>query len=495
MLAARTPATRVVDLAGACVTPGLVDAHQHPFWGARAMRGADLTGAADLAAVRALLAAEARRAGPGGWVLGHGLRRRMFPDGAVRGDVLADATGGAPVFATFVDGHSALASPEALRRAEVTGPRPFPDGSEIVCADGAPTGELREPSAMDAVRAAIPGLGDRERRDLYAAVLDRMAAAGLTGVHVMDSDPNIIDDLEALEATGRLPLRVVLALWRKPGMGLDEMRDDLRLARRAGRRWRVGAAKFFLDGVVPSGTAWLSEPDLRGRTGGPFWPEVAHYDAAVALHAAAGVGCVTHAIGDRAVRHALDVYAANPPRRAPGDVYVARHRLEHAEILDPADTGRFAALDVVASTQPIHLSGVGALAGVLGEERAAAAWPVARLARAGAVVALGSDWPVAPFPPLLGMAWARLRRAPGSGDAPHAPEERLSAIDALRGHTEGAAYAVGEETVAGRVAPGMRADLTILAEDPRAVDPDRLPEVAVLGTVVDGRMEHDPPRP
>jgi len=488
------PRTRTVGCGGATVVPGLVDAHAHPFWGARATRGADLGGARTLDDVRHLLRAERARGTGGAWVLGHGLRRRVFAGTAVRGDALAAAVGGAPVFATFADGHGAVATPEALRRAGVTGPRAFPDASEIVCdGDGAPTGELREPSAMEAVRAAIPPLTAAARRALYAATLHRLAAGGLTGVHVMDSDPDVLDDLAALERDGALPLRVVLALWQQPGDGEDGAARTLADARRSGRLWRTGAAKFFLDGVVGSGTAWLREPDARGRPGAPFWTDPEAYRRRLHRLAAAGVACATHAIGDAAVACALDVLAA-APAAPPVEGRVVRHRIEHLELVDPADVPRVAAAGAVASMQPAHLAGaVGedghALAALLGPARVAGAWPAGDLARAGAVLALGSDWPVAPADPLLGMAWARLRRPPGRPDvAPHGPGQRLGAEEALAGYTAGPAWAAGEEHRAGRIAPGRRADLTLLAADPVEVEADALPDVGVRGTVVDGRL-------
>ncbi|HWH14643.1 MAG TPA: amidohydrolase family protein, partial [Miltoncostaeaceae bacterium] len=406
--AASGRATAVIDCGGAAIVAGLVDAHAHPFWGARATRGADLGTARTLDEVRALLRAERARVDGDGWVLGHGLRRTAFGEAPVRGDLVAASVDGAPVFATFHDGHAALATPEALRRAGVDGPRAFPDASQVVCdAGGAPTGELREPSAMEVVRAAVPPLGAAARRALYARTLRRFSALGLTGVHVMDSDPDVLGDLAALEEADALPLRVVLALWQQPGDDEDRVARSHRDARRGGRLWRTGAAKFFLDGVIGSGTAWLGTPDARGRRGGPFWEDVDAYRARVHAFAADGVACVTHAIGDAAVACALEVYAGAP--RAPRGPRAVRHRIEHLELVRPEDVRRLGALGVVAGVQPAHLAAAhgadgDALTALLGPERMGRAWPYASLAAAGAVLALGSDWPVAPADPLLGMS-------------------------------------------------------------------------------------------
>ena len=284
--------------------------------------------------------------------MGHGLRREWF-GGAPTGAVLDPVSGGRPVFVSFIDGHGALANPEALRRAGVDGPRVFADASMIVCdTTGTPTGELREPSAMEAVRTHIPPLAPARRRALYRAQLERMASVGLVAGHVMDDSPDDLDDLAALERDGDLPLRLVIHIWLQPEMDDVVVGRAIARASRRGRRWSTGAVKFFLDGVVDQGTAWLGAPDPCGRTTAPNWPDPDRYAEIVARCVAAGLGCATHAIGDRAIRAALDAYAAaGPPRRGAPPC-----RIEHVELCDPDDLGRFAALGVVASVQPAHVA-------------------------------------------------------------------------------------------------------------------------------------------
>lgn len=485
VVALRGAHTRTIDGRGCVAVPGLVDAHCHPLWGARAMRDADLTGAKSLDAALALLDAAAREHPDQEWVVAHGLRREWW-DGPIDGAVLEDATGGRPTFASFLDGHGAVAGPVALRRAGVDGPRRFADASEIVCdSDGVPTGELREPSAMEAVRSRIPPLSPERRRALYRAQLERMAAAGLVGAHVMDDSPPDLDDLVAMEAAAPLPVRLHLHLWLQPEMDDAAIGDAIDRAARRGTRWRAGAVKFFLDGVVDQGTAWLGAPDRHGHVTGPNWPDPERYAAVVARCLGAGLGCATHAIGDRAIATALDAYAVAGPHGPGGPP----RRIEHAEFCDPADVARFARLGVVASVQPAHIAGA-AVDGARWAERLDGArrgwgWPFADLAAHGAVLAFGSDWPVADPSPLAGMMWAR-QRAPGSTGAGYRAEQALDAAAALAGYTIGAAHAAGEP--GGVVRPGARGDLTLLAGDPLACAAHEVPDIPILATILAGTL-------
>lgn len=480
--------TEIVDARGATVTPGLVDAHQHPFWGAEASQGADLNGMTTLEEVRRALAAERARRGDGEWVRGFGLDYNVFGGAGMDGRLIEEAVGGSPALVACFDFHTYLATPEALRIAGVTGPRRFEGNAEIVCRNGTPTGELREGPAVAIVQAAIPEAGAEERYGWYVDALRCQNAAGITAVHMMDGTPETHGILRRLEAEGDLTVRVVAPFWIKPTTTEDEMRDLLPLRDERGGLWRGGVAKFFIDGVIDTGTAWLDEPDAMGDGIEPFWPDPDAYDAAVALFAGWGFQVVTHAIGDRAVRRALEAY------RAAGAAPGVRHRVEHAETLQDRELVRFAPEGVTASMQPLHMQWLRAdmsdsWSHRLGPERAARGFRIKDLLRSGATVAFGSDWPVAHYDPRLGMAWARLRRVPGERDAqPLAPDQRLGGLEALRGYTIGAARAVGEEDAGGIVKPGFRADLTAFARDPVECDADDLPGLPMVLTVVGGRV-------
>ncbi|MER3437969.1 MAG: amidohydrolase [Chloroflexota bacterium] len=337
--------TEIIDGRGLAIVPGLTDSHFHPFWGAEATRGADLTRVRTPDELRAVLAAEREKAEPDAWIIGWGL---VFEETGIRGDVFDAAVGGHPTFLAFFDGHTAVVNQAALRLAGVTGRETFQDNSVIVRdADGTLTGELREAGAMDLVRRAMPEPTAAERYRWYVEAMRKWNAVGLTGVHAMDGSPATFDLLRVLEGNGDLTVRMVVPLWQKPEMTIEEMRAQLPLRNERGRLWRGGVAKFFIDGVTETGTAWLYEPDTLGEGTKPFWPDPDYYAQAVKLFAEAGFQCATHAVGDCAVRCALDAY------RAAGAAPGVRHRIEHIEQLVDEDLPRFAApTGRMAATRP-----------------------------------------------------------------------------------------------------------------------------------------------
>ncbi|MFJ4712122.1 amidohydrolase [Streptomyces sp. NPDC088785] len=473
------PRTERLALAGATVTPGLVDAHSHPVWGLRMATGTDLSGVRDLDALRDALRRAERI---DGWVVGWGLDHNAFGGRPVHRDLVEDVLDGAPAFLRLYDGHSALADGAALAAAGITGPRSFTQRSEIVCGpDGRPTGHLIEHAAMDLVDAIVPEPSSDDRRTALVDLLAAMAATGLTGAHVMDGTG--LDLLAAVEAETDLPLRLTLAPWCMPGVdraGLDEL---VALQRRQGRDWRVGAVKFFMDGTVEGGTAWLEHPDCHGQGTDAFWPDPQAYSAAVRHLHAAGVRTATHAIGDAAVRHVLDTVEAL------GASGRGAHRVEHIESVPDDTLPRFAALGVAASMQPPHTAYTKGdhsdeWSRRLGAERAGRAWRTRDLRAAGATLALGSDWPIAPYDVRRVLAMARVP-AGAAG-----PGQGLTGLQALEGVTAHAAVAAGEAAHAGRIAVGMRADLTVLGLDPVAAPADELAEAPVLLTTVGGRITH-----
>ena len=484
------PETVRVDARGLTITPGLVDSHSHPFWGAQLTAGIDLTAVRDLAQLRETLAGGSRDLPPDAWVRGWGLNYGPFAESGIHGRLIAEAVGGRPAYLQFFDCHAAVASPRALEIAGVTGPVAFPVASTVVCDAEGPTGELQEMPAMDLIRRRMPELTAEERYAVYVRALRALNAAGLTGLHGMDGDLETYALLAELERRGDLSVRMVTPLWQRPETSDDEMRAHLAQRDAGGCRWRGGAAKFFIDGVVETGTAWLIEPDSAGEGTLPYWPDPARYAAAVKLFADAGFQCITHAVGDRAVRAALDAYAAS------GRPVRGMHRVEHIELLDPADLPRFAQLGVAASMQPLHMSEIRPSEGDtytsrIGVERSRASFPTRDLKASGATVTLGSDWPVAPFDPRLGMAYALLRRGPGApGREPVGPGQALTPREVLEGYTVAPARVVGEEAISGRIAPGYRADLTIFGADPLTADPDELLALPVAMTIVDGEVVH-----
>ena len=485
--------TRVVDLGAATLVPGLVDGHQHP------VMGLDMTAGVDLSAVRTVddlvdrLRAAAIGLERGEWLLGWGLDPNTFAGGPVTSEPLVRAVGpDVPVFLHLFDAHSALVSPCALRIAGVEGPRAFASGASVVLdGDGRPTGHLLEKEAVDLVSAHLPAEPPAQRRARLRALLEQMAAGGLTAANAMDFEGDSHELVRALEEDGELPLRLRFAPFVVPGAGRDALDLVVEQQRLRGRRWQVEGAKFMIDGTVDGGTAWLEEADTHGESTAPFWPDPQEYTRAVQHLAANGVPTVTHAIGDAGIRHVLRTLAGAPRLTA------VPHRVEHLETMPSDLVPLFRRLDVTASMQPTHCTHYTKAdhsdnwSQRLGPERAGRAFRTRDLREAGARLALGSDWPVAPHDPRAVMADARLRRTAGNPDEePVLPAQALTAAMALEGFTTAAAAAAGLADRAGRVRVGHRADLTGLHLDPLRADPDEFAQAPVLLTVVDGEVVH-----
>ncbi len=484
----RGPGTELIDLGDATLVPGLVDGHSHPALGLEFTAGTDLSAVRDLDGLRAALGAGGRT---DGWFVGWGLDHNVFGGRPIHREQLEAVLGpDTPVFIRLYDGHSALASAAALRAADITGPRTFAQRATIVCdGDGTPTGHLIEPAAMDLVTEVMPRRPFAERRDALFSLLTSMAATGLTGAHVMDAGGDVLDLLRAVEEEHDLPLRLRLAPWCQPGIDTDGLRELAALQGTSGRNWLVGGVKFFMDGTVEGGSAWLEHPDCHGQSNGALWRDPEDFTRAVHHLHDAGVRTATHAIGDAGVRHVLDTVAALGPGGR------MRHRVEHIETLPYEQAVRFAELGVIASMQPTHSAYTRAdhtdeWSTRLGAERAERAWICRTLRDTGAVLALGSDWPIAHFDAREVLAYAQLRRPAGTDLAPVAPGQALTALMALEGYTTHAALAAGEAEHTGRIAPGLRADLTAFTLDPLAAPADELAQSPVALAMSNGRITH-----
>jgi predicted amidohydrolase YtcJ len=491
----RGAGTEVVDLGAATITPGLVDGHIHPVLGLGLTQGADLSAVGSVPElIRALRAAQ--RADPGEWVLGWGLNPNVFGTDRITAEPLVEALGDVPALVVLFDAHSAIATPAALKRAGIDGPREFDGAAEVVCdSRGVPTGHLLELPAYELVSGVLPAQSPATRRARLADLLRAMAATGLTAGNAMDFDGDSEQVVGGLAQEIDLPLRLRFAPMCMPGATRGFLDHVIEQQRLGGRRWAVDGVKFMIDGTIDGGTAWLEHADSHGESAAPFWPEPQAYTEAARYLAAAGVPTVTHAIGDAGVRYVLDALSGIPAQRTR-----VPHRIEHIETI-PADLlGRFRALDVTASMQPTHCTlytnadHSDNWSERLGTERANRAFRCRDLRDAGARLALGSDWPVAPFDARQVMAAARLRRSAGQpNDDPVLPDQALTARMTLEGYTSHAARAAGLQDVAGRIAVGYRADLSAFGLDPLTAGPDEFAQSPVPLTVVDGAIAHRGP--
>lgn len=483
-----TSATEIIDLDGTIV-PAFTDAHAHPIMSLSTARGADLSSTRDLEDVAEALAAEAKRVDSegGDWVIGWGLDPNHFTDGAITHEVMRSALGeDRRAYVTMFDAHSAIASPAALRAAGISGARSWDSGATVVVdAEGDPTGHLLEFEAMAEVQAQLPVQSLEERVTGLRRLLEAMAAQGIGEVHVMDmNDPDILELLAAAEADAPLPVKLRISPWCTPTMSDQECAELVTQQSLHGRRWRVGGVKLFIDGTVEGGTAWLETPDAKGENTESVWGGIETFAARVRELNAAGVPTATHAIGERGIREVAETLAALP------DTGVT-HRIEHIESVPKDVIELIGRSGIAASMQPTHCTHYTMADGSddwstrLGETRASRAWCIRDVIDAGAVVALGSDYPVAPYPVLPIMADAQLRRpVEDPSAAPVLPEQAITAAEALAGFTTGPQSAIGES--GGFLAVGQPASITVLDVDPLAADAETLGAGRVLLTVSDG---------
>ncbi|MGN6218115.1 MAG: amidohydrolase [Microbacterium sp.] len=477
-------AKAVVELGDATITPGFADSHSHPVIGMRTVRGIDLSEVRDLEGLARALRTNAPSGS--GWVLGWNLSPEAYAQPGIDVDFFARILPGRPVFLKTFDYHAAFVSREALDRAGVQGPVEFTSHARIECDDeGRPTGAVWEMDAVALIEGAIaqPPLAV-QAEELHTLLRD-MAATGLTLTHSLILDETEIDLLEKAERIAPLPLRYLAAPVCEPGSTREDWERLAQLQSRRGLRWRIQGVKFFLDGTVDNGTAWLQTPDAHGESTTSIWHDTDEYAAAIGFFAQRGIPTFTHAIGDAAIRFALLTLGA-VPRPQHGT-----HRIEHIEVLPTDLVPLFAEFGVAASMQPAH-----ACLSVQADhsdnwsqrlgDRAARGFAQKDIIEAGGLLVLGSDWPIGPYDAREIMAIAQLRRPVARTDrAPVIPAQRLSLIEALEAYTRSPAVAAGQ-TQEGVITVGNRATLTAFGADIRRVAPDDLPAVPVIFTVIDG---------
>lgn len=495
--ALRTSRTQLIDLGGRRVLPGLTDAHFHFRGWAMSRRRLRLAGMPSLVAVTEAVAVAAQRARPGQWIRGQGWNETNWPEQRfpTRHDLDAAAPD-SPVYLVRSDLHLAVANSAVLRLAGITSATPDPPAGVIDRdAAGHPTGVLRD-EAMKLVDAVIPHASEAE---VDAAMRDAIAEAhrlGLTGVHDFRST-GISEGQTAWAAWQRLWSRGELSLRVWSHIAGDALDGAIDLGLRTGfgdDRLRIGGLKLFSDGSLGARTAWMLESYRDGGAGLPIVPMDEIADKVERAHAA-GISVAIHAIGDRAVRELLDVFTEVLPRarQSTGTQPLAPHRIEHVQHSHPQDLVRLGELGLVASVQAIHMEDdIGLVERAIGVERARWTYAFRTLIESGAVLALGSDCPVASPNPFEGMhaavARQRLNGQPAGG---WQPEQRLTVAEAVAGYTSGPAYATGLSDRLGSITPGKLADLVVLDRDIFAVPPAEIARTQAAMTVFDGGIVHN----
>jgi len=460
--------TRIVDAGDAAVIPGIHDAHIHLAGLARARRAVLLDDAADGAEVARRLAGAAAVAPEGGWLSGRGWNEAHLASGTA---ALQAAVGERPAFLSSHDGHSAWASAAARHLAGIGSTTPDPTGGRIERDEhGEPTGILRE-TALDLVAPHVTRLQGDSLRGPLEETLDELAALGVTGAteagdytdeNGSGADADFGDSYSSLTEVaslidGRLRLNLGIPADAIPAAAERGMRTGMPLPGR--HTMRFGWAKEYADGALGSGTAALIAPRTCGdRDTGIMRVSPEELDALLAASRRAGIAMAIHAIGDRAAREVLDAVARANPRGAA----VPHDRMEHAQLLQPADAPRFASLGITASIQPIHAAADRDLVESCWGDRQDNAYAWRALVDAGALLAAGSDAPVESANPWTGMFAAVHRRLPTDGREDWRPAQALSVAEALGAYTLGPARAIGAGDE-GHLRVGARADLAVLS--------------------------------
>ncbi|MFF8844239.1 amidohydrolase [Streptomyces sp. NPDC015127] len=492
------PGTEVVDLAGRALLPGFQDAHVHAVFGGLELGACDLTGTTDVAEYRRRITAYAAARPERGWITGGGWSMESFPGGLPTRQLLDEMVPDRPALLVNRDHHGAWVNTRALERAGVNATTPDPaDGRIEREADGTPSGMLQE-GAVALVGRAVPAPTDD---DLLAGLLraqQLLHSFGITAwqdalLGEYSGHPDVSGTYRTAAQRGLLTARVSGALWWDRDAGADQLPHlvERRRTLRAGT-FRADTVKIMQDGIAENRTAAMTAPYKEAcgcataDTGLSFVDpdKLAGY---VTELDALDFQVHFHALGDRAVREALDAVAAartaNGPRRN-------RHHLAHLQVVHPTDVPRFGELGAIATIQPLwaaHEPQMDELTiPFLGDGLAARQYPFADLHHARAPLAAGSDWPVSSANPLEGIHVAVNRILPGADRPPFLPRQRLDVATALAAYTSGSAHANHLDDT-GTLRPGHLADLVVVDRDPRTTPAPELASLRVEATYVAGR--------
>jgi predicted amidohydrolase YtcJ len=499
------PSTRVIDLKGRLAIPGLIDGHGHFMELGESKRQIDLTTARTWDEIVAKVAAAARTAPPGTWLVGYGWHQAKWdrsPVPMVEGNPvhasLSAASPNNPVLLSHASGHAVFVNARALQLAGITRGTPNPAGGEIVRdARGEATGLLREAAQLlpEAVRARADSARTPAEREADARRAVELAGAdalskGITSFHDAGSSFATIDLFRKIADEGKLPVRLYVMVRFEPKARMDSLLDRYRMIGRDSGFLTVRTIKRQIDGALGTNGAWLLAPylDLPRSTGLPLeQPSSLQEVADIAMRH--DFQLATHAIGDRANREVLDVYErafrANPGKAD------RRWRIEHAQHIAPPDVPRFAQLGVIASMQGIHtISDAPWIPRKLGKERAEAESYLFRsLWDSGAIVTNGTDTPVEdvnPIPSFYGM----VARVAKDGKV-FVPAQRLTRAEALRAYTLNNAYASFMERELGSLTPGKYADVTVLSKDIMTIPDAEIPSAQADYTIVGGQVRFE----
>lgn len=489
------PHCQVVDLGGRRVVPGFNDSHVHFLSGGSALSGVQLADAASPAELRRRIAEFARKAERGTWIRNGSWDETLWTPAALPTHrLIDDVTADNPVMVWRVDGHAVLVNAIAMKLAGIDRNTHDVTGGEIV-RDGAgnPTGVLRD-QATGLVERIVPPLAPAELDAAMTAALREAARHGVTSVQNLVDSPTEQDtatklrEFQKFARTGRLSVRIydagALRDWRDfADVGIQAGFGDPLL--------RTGNLKGFADGSLGSETGWMTapyadDPRNHGLASGDLRDPVAMYGFIQGADKA-GLQVSIHAIGDRAIHEVLDLMERAEKENGPAD---RRFRIEHLQHLGREDVARLAPLSVIASMQPYHAIDDGRFAEKrIGAERLQLSYAWRSLLDSGVVLAFGSDWPVAPLDPIMGIYAATTRRTlDGRNPDGWVPSQRITVAEAVHAYTVGSAFAEHQEAFKGSLERGKLADLVVLSGDIFAIPPEQIAQVRVHLTVFNGSV-------
>lgn len=496
------PRTEVVDLTGKLLLPGFQDAHIHAVFGGAELASCDLTGTVGVADYLERIRAYAEANPEQEWITGSGWSMESFEGGLPTRQLLDSVVPDRPVYLTNRDHHGAWANTRALELAGLTADTPDPaDGRIEREADGTPAGTLQE-GATALVARLIPPATAADRLDGLLRAQRLLHSLGITGwqdalLGEFNGQPDPSDAYLAAARSGALTARVTGALWWERDRGAEQIPELVRRREELSHgRFRAGSVKIMQDGIAENFTAAMTSPYLDGcgcataNSGLSFVDPDALRGHVTELDAL-DFQVHFHALGDRAVREALDAIEA---ARTANGRRGARHHLAHLQVVHPDDLPRFARLGAVANIQPLwaaHEPQMDELTiPFLGPERAAWQYPFGSLQRAGATLAAGSDWPVSSPDPLAGLHVAVNRMEPEATDGRvFLPEQRLDLSSAIAAYTAGSAHLNGHDD-AGVLAVGRLADLVVIDRDILTGPPEEIAQARVERTYVGGQLVH-----
>jgi len=495
--------TEVIDLNGRMLMPGFIEGHGHFLGLGESLTTLDLRATRSFGELVRLVEQAVAEAAPGEWITGRGWHQENWQesgpgvvDGVPGHDALSAVSPDNPVFLNHASGHAALANALAMELAGINADTADPEGGEIVRdVNGQPTGFLRQAAQFPVrkqMRRWFEGLGEEARQSRFeravALAAHEALRHGVTGFHDQGQRFDAIDRLIALDEAGGLPLRLYVAVIGESNADLDRRLPDYRRLPSDGQMLTLRSVKRHLDGALGTHGAWLLRPyaDRPDRSGLPQM-SVDELTETARIAFEHGFQLNTHAIGDRANREALSIYAAVKEQAEPNSL---RWRIEHAQTLDPDDVPRFAELGVIASMQGIHATSDGPwVPQRLGMERARRAAYVWRsLIDNDAVICNGTDVPVEPISPIASLH-ASITRRMANGER-FFPEQSMTRLEALKSYTINCAYAAFEEDRLGTLEVGKRADLIVLDRHLLAVSEEELADARVDLTVVDGQVRY-----